>query len=163
MEVRYTAIKPAVSGSCNVYTGPSKPFTISATRIPIPYTTRDELLAVKSSSYGLTTNDVDARIAAAVAVPAFAVWTNQAGSVTISNTNEAPVKLYGTGAVSVAFSGMRPPRPLYLVMRGPSSVSWPANTHFVGGGTWQTNMSNHFVVWSYGTNLFVNPVTASED
>jgi len=97
------------------------------------------------------------------AAASFAVWTNQTGSVTITNTNEVPIKLYGTGAVSVAFSGLRSPRPLYLVMRGPSAVTFPANTHFVGGGNWQTNMSNHFVVWSYGTNLFVNAVTASED
>lgn len=123
---------------------------------PLGRWTGDGSLLTGKPSYSDVTN-------AAVAVPAFSVWTNQTGSVTISNTNEAPVKLYGTGAVSVAFSGLRPPRPLYLVMRGPSSVSWPANTHFVGGGTWQTNMSNHFVVWSYGTNLFVNPVTASED
>lgn len=88
--------------------------------------------------------------------------TNLAASVTVTNSYERPVYLYATGTVSVAFSGLRTPMPLYLVLRGPDSLTFPG-AYYIGGGTWQTNMNNHFVVWKYGTNLFVNPVTATED
>ena len=88
--------------------------------------------------------------------------TNLAASVTVTNVNERPIFLYATGTVSVAFSGLRTPMPLYLVLRGPDSLTFPG-AYYIGGGTWQTNMNNHFVVWKYGTNLFVNPVTATED
>lgn len=98
----------------------------------------------------------------ALAAPEWIGITNLAAAVTITNSYERPVYLYATGTVSVAFSGLRTPMPLYLVLRGPDSLTFPG-AYYIGGGTWQTNMSNHFVVWTYGTNLFVNPVTASED
>ena len=99
---------------------------------------------------------------AALAAPEWIGVTNLSASVTVTNVNERPIYLYATGTVSVAFSGLRTPMPLYLVLRGPDSLTFPG-AYYIGGGTWQTNMSNHFVVWTYGTNLFVNPVTASED
>lgn len=101
--------------------------------------------------------------ASATNAPAWIGVTNYAAACTVTNALERPQFLYATGDVSVAFAGLRPPQPFYFVLRGPSSVAFPAGTHFVGGGSWQTNMSNHFVVWQYGTNLFVNPVTTSED
>lgn len=88
--------------------------------------------------------------------------TNLASSITVSNSFERPVYLYATGEVSVAFAGLRTPNPLYLVLRGPDSVSFPG-AYIVGGGTWQTNQSNHFLVWTYGTNTFLNAITTSED
>jgi hypothetical protein len=100
--------------------------------------------------------------AAVNAAPAWIGITNLAAAVTITNSFERPVYLYSTGTVAVAFSGLRTPMPLYLVLRGPDSLTFPG-AYYVGGGSWQTNMSNHFVVWQYGTNLYVNPVTASED
>jgi hypothetical protein len=100
--------------------------------------------------------------AAVNAAPEWIGITNLAAAVTITNSYERPVYLYSTGTVAVAFAGLRTPMPLYLVLRGPSSLTFPG-AYYVGGGTWQTNMSNHFVVWKYGTNLFVNPVTATED
>lgn len=95
--------------------------------------------------------------------PEWIVYSNVTESVTLTNRSERPLYLYATGNVSVAFSGLRDPSPVYFVARGPSSLTFPAGTHFVGGGYWQTNMSNHFIVWRYGTNLFCNPVTTSED
>jgi hypothetical protein len=96
----------------------------------------------------------------APAAPTWQGLTNYTSSVTVTNLYERPVYLYATGTVSVAFSGLRSPAPLYLVLRGPSAVTFPG-AHVVGGGSWQTNAANHFIVWSYGTNLFLNPVTAS--
>jgi hypothetical protein len=83
--------------------------------------------------------------------------------VIVTNDLERPQYLYATGAVSVAFAGLREPLPMYLIIKGPSSVTFPAGTHFIGGASWQTNQANHFIVWQYGTNLFCNPVTTSEN
>lgn len=98
-----------------------------------------------------------------LAAPAWIAATNAATAITLTNDLERPQYLYATGAVSLAFSGLRSPQPFYLIVSGPDSVSFPAETHFVGGATWQTNQQNHFLVWQYGTNLFVNPVTTSEE
>ena len=106
--------------------------------------------------------DIRQAIDGLTAAPEWIGITNLAASVTVTNVNERPIFLYATGTVSVTFSGLRTPMPLYLVLRGPDSLTFPG-AYYIGGGTWQTNMSNHFVVWKYGTNLFVNPVTASED
>ena len=95
--------------------------------------------------------------------PVWLAQTNYAASITLTNDLERPLYLYATGAVSVAFSGLRAPSPVYLIVKGPDSLTFPAGTHFVGGAAYQTNMANHFVVWQYGTNLFCNPVTTSED
>lgn len=97
------------------------------------------------------------------AAPEWISTTNYAAAITLTNLLERPQYLYATGAVSVAITGLRSPLPLYLVVRGPTSVAFPGNAHYVGGSAWQTNMSNHILVWSYGTNLYVNPITTSED
>jgi len=94
--------------------------------------------------------------------PAWQTYTNLSGSVTITNVNERPVYAHATGAVSVAVQGLRPPMPVYLVVRSEKSVTFPTNTYFVGGATFQTNRANHFVVWSYGAELYVNPLTTTE-
>ncbi len=94
--------------------------------------------------------------------PAWIAQTNTALSITLTNDLERPQFLFATGAVSLAFSGLRPPQPIYLIVKGPSSVTFPAGTHFVGGASWQTNAANHFIVWQFGTNVFVNPTTTSE-
>jgi hypothetical protein len=101
----------------------------------------------------------DALVAAA---PEWMGITNLAASVTLTNDAERPVYLYSTGTVSLAFSGLRAPMPLYLIVRGPDSLTVPG-AYYVGGGSFQTNMANHYIVWQWGTNLLVNPVTATED
>ncbi len=95
-------------------------------------------------------------------VEPWGVWTNVTGSVTLTNHNEAPIFLHGTGAVAVSWSGLRSPRPVYLVARGMESLSF-LGAYGVSGATYQTNASNHFVFWSYGTNVLFNAVTATED
>ena len=67
LEIAFTGRKSADGYGLVLYTGPSKPMTVASYKAPITYATRDELLAVKSSSSGLTTNDVDARVALGVA------------------------------------------------------------------------------------------------
>lgn len=94
--------------------------------------------------------------------PAWIAQTNATLSITLTNNLERPQFLFATGAVSLAFSGLRPPQPIYLIVKGPSSVTFPAGAHFVGGASWQTNAANHFIVWQWNTNLFINPTTTSE-
>jgi hypothetical protein len=100
--------------------------------------------------------------ATATNAPAWLVFTNVVAACTVTNYAERPVRIHGTGAVSVAFSGLREPLPLYLVIRGPSSV-YLAGAYQVGGGSYQTNRANHLIVWKYGTNTLVSPVTTTED
>jgi hypothetical protein len=88
--------------------------------------------------------------------------SNLTGSVTITNAYEAPVSLVGTGAVSIAFESLRAPYPVYVTAQGFSSLVFPANTYLVGGGSWQTNRINHFIVWLYSTNLYVTPLITTE-
>jgi hypothetical protein len=95
--------------------------------------------------------------------PAWLASTNYTATVTLTNDLERPLYLYATGAVSLAFSGLRPPQPVYLIVKGPSTLTFQSGTHFVGGASWQTNQANHFIVWQTGTNIFVNPITTSED
>ncbi|MFZ4394148.1 MAG: hypothetical protein ACOYOU_00820 [Kiritimatiellia bacterium] len=95
--------------------------------------------------------------------PTWIAWTNSTLSVTVTNDLERPQYLYATGAVSVAFAGLRQPLPMYLIIKGASTVTFPAGTHFIGGASWQTNQANHFLVWMYGTNTFINPITTSEN
>lgn len=85
------------------------------------------------------------------------------GSVTLTNRAERPIRATGTGAVSLAFAGFKNARPVYLQLGGFDAVAWPSGTYALGGwGEWQTNQLNHFLVWSAGTNLFVNALTTSE-
>lgn len=95
--------------------------------------------------------------------PLWLAQTNTELTITLTNDMERPQYLYATGAVSLAFSGLRPPQPFYLIVHGPDSLSFPVGTHFIGGATWQTNQANHFIVWQFGTNLFCNPITTSEN
>lgn len=101
----------------------------------------------------------------AAAAPAWQMLTNTpyAATVTLTNLAERPISLVSTGAVTLAIEGLRAPLPLYLVVSGPTSLDFPAGAHYVGGASWQTNQANHFVVWTYGTNLFINPITTSEE
>jgi hypothetical protein len=96
------------------------------------------------------------------AAPVWNNLTNMSGAVTLTNALEAPIYLHATGSVSIAFAGLRPPLPVYLVVRSPASVSFPTNTYFVGGGSFQTNRANHFIVWDYASELYVTPVTTTE-
>lgn len=108
-------------------------------------------------------NGVTNALSIASDAPAWIAATNTDLTITITNDMERPQYLYATGAVSLAFSGLRPPQPVYLVISGPDSVAFPAGTHFIGGATWQTNQQNHFLVWQYSTNLYVNPITTSTE
>ncbi len=94
-------------------------------------------------------------------VPSALVWSNATGAVTVTNVNERMATVTGSGAVSVAFEGLREGMPVYTVLGGYTSVAFPAGAHIVGGGAWQTNRMNHFNVWRYGTNLIVNPLTTT--
>lgn len=87
------------------------------------------------------------------------------GELVVTNLFERPVSVSGTGTLSVAFSCLRGPAlPVTLLLYGYDSVAWPTNTYFVGGGSWQTNRVNHFLVWESftGTELFALPLTTSE-
>jgi hypothetical protein len=123
------------------------------------YIGEETLAATLNASNAVDRAYADAAVNAA---PAWIGITNLAAAVTVTNNYERPIYLYATGTVAVSFSGLRTPMPIYLVVRGPSSLTIPG-AYYVGGGTFQTNMSNHFVVWKYGTNLMVNAVTATED
>jgi hypothetical protein len=83
--------------------------------------------------------------------------SNLTGSVTITNVYETPIALVGTGALTTTWTALRSPLPLYVTAQGFDSLTFPASTYFVGGGSWQTNRINHFIIWLYGTNLYVNP------
>lgn len=92
--------------------------------------------------------------------PEWIALTNLSASIILTNQYERPILLYSTGTVSVAFAGLRPPQALYCVIRGPDALTFPG-AHLVGGGSWQTNAANHFLIWQYGTNLMVHPVTTT--
>jgi len=95
-------------------------------------------------------------------VEGWLTYSGLTGSVTLTNQFEAPIAISGTGAVSVAFSGLRVPYPVYFTAQGFSSLTVPVGSYVVGGGSWQTNRVNHFIVWQYGTTLYLNPVITSE-
>jgi hypothetical protein len=92
----------------------------------------------------------------------FTAYTDLTGSITLTNNLEAPISISGTGSISVAFSGLVAPYPLYFTASGFSSLTFPAGSYLVGGGMWQTNRVNHFIVWQYSTNLYVNPLMSTE-
>lgn len=86
------------------------------------------------------------------------------GSFALTNFADRPIQCTGTGSVTLTFSGLKSPTPVYLMLGGFSSVSWPSNTYAVGGwGAWQTNRMNHFAVWTVGNEIFVNAITTSEE
>ena len=105
---------------------------------------------------------LDSALVIATNRPAFQVFTGLTGNITLTNNLEAPISISGTGSISVAFSGLVSPYPVYLTAQGFSSLTFPAGSYLVGGGMWQTNRVNHFVVWQYSTNLYVNPVVTTE-
>jgi hypothetical protein len=92
----------------------------------------------------------------------FATYTDLTGSITLTNNLEAPISISGTGSISVAFSGLVAPYPVYFTAQGFSSITFPAGSYLVGGGMWQTNRVNHFIVWQHSTNLFINPLLSTE-
>lgn len=96
-------------------------------------------------------------------IPATAVYTNVTGSTTITNGNAQRVRLFGTGVVSLAFSGLNQLDSLRLVINGPSSVTWPTNAYAVGGYGYQTNRSNHYIVEPAGSELLIYPLTTTAD
>jgi len=88
-------------------------------------------------------------------------FTGLTGSVTITNRAERPIVARGTGTVSLASTGPKQMRPVYLTLEGFSSVSVPGGYAVGGWGEWQTNQVNHFLVWTVSTNLFLNAITTS--
>jgi hypothetical protein len=92
----------------------------------------------------------------------FTTYTDLTGSITLTNNLEAPISIAGTGSISVAFSGLVVPYPVYFTAQGFSSITFPAGSYLVGGGMWQTNRVNHFIVWKHSTNLFINPLLSTE-
>jgi len=119
------------------------------------------IAATDATGRGLWREGANMRLTDAAPMPSALVWSNATGAVTVTNVNERMVTLTGPGAVDVAFAELREPLPVYVLLGGFSSVSFPAGTQIVGGGSWQTNRLNHFAVWRVGTNLFVNPITTS--
>jgi hypothetical protein len=119
------------------------------------YQTSDQVAAAVNAATG----------ALASAMTASYVWqayTNRTGSVTLTNDLERPVRLSGTGVVSVTFSGLREAAPLLLAAGGFDALTF-SGCYVVGSGTWQTNMTSLFTVMAYGTNTLVSPITAVED
>lgn len=123
-------------------------------------------MTVTNSGINALTTEGLIDISGLLASPTPPVWiaqTNMLASITLTNIMERPQYLATTGAVALAFAGLRDPLPVYVIISGPDSVTFPAGTHFIGGASWQTNRANHFLVWQTGTNLFVNPITTSEE
>ena len=113
LEIAFTGRKSADGYGLVLYTGPSKPMTVASYKAPITYATRDELLAVKSSSSGLTTNDVDARVA---------LGTN--GLVTASQATNI---VQGTSIPAANLTG-----PLPAGVLAASLTNWPVYAPFTG-------------------------------
>jgi len=93
--------------------------------------------------------------------PEWLVYTNISAAVTVTNDLERPVRIYGDGSATgtVSFAALREPLPVYVEASGFPGIVW-SNAYTVGGGFWQTNAVNVFLIWQSGTNTFVNPVTA---
>lgn len=102
-----------------------------------------------------------AAAATASAAPAWQIYSNITAAVTVTNYVERPVRIYGDGSATgtVSFASLREPLPVYVEASGFPGIVW-SNAYTVGGGFWQTNMVNVFLVWQSATNTFVNPVTA---
>lgn len=90
--------------------------------------------------------------------------TGLSGTVAFANDAGRPQAWTGTGALTVSgFTGLNPPVQVYWTLAGFDSVTLPAGVHVVGGGSWQTNMVNHFTLWQTGTNVLMSYITATED
>jgi hypothetical protein len=146
-----------------------------------PYPTTNEVVAAIANSGHLpasATNgwEVGSHVGLATAGAVAAVqaevgsgtnWltrTGLSGTVAFANDAGRPQAWSGTGALTVSgFSGLQPPSQVYWTMSGFDSVTLPANVYAVGGGSWQTNMVNHFTLWQTGTNVLMSFITATED
>jgi hypothetical protein len=139
----------------------------ASTALALGVTATDTVTLV-SSALGTHTNDAGIHVTSGdkaawygvTNAPAWISVTNAAGDVTVTNDLERPVTLYATNNVSLSFSGLRPPLPLWLeaFAEGTNAVAF-ADAYAVGGFSWQTNRVNLFAVWASGTNVFVTPVT----
>jgi len=88
--------------------------------------------------------------------------TGLTGTNAFSNLSNRPQAWSGTGALTVSgFTGLTPPTPVYWTLQGFDSITLPSSVHFVGGGSWQTNMVNHFSVWLVGDEVMMSVLTAT--
>lgn len=126
-----------------------------------------DLVATMGDVAQAVAGKVDAQNGTATNLNVVSEWQTLAdvtGSVTLTNLAERPIQCAGTGAVTLAFSGLRSPQPVYLTLAGFDSVAWPTNAYAVGGwGAWQTNRVNHFAVWQVADEIYVNQITTSEE
>ena len=89
--------------------------------------------------------------------------TGLSGTVAFANDGGRPQAWSGTGALTVSgFTGLTPPSQVYWTLYGFDSVTLPAGVYVVGGGSWQSNMVNHFTLWQTGTNVLMSFITATE-
>jgi len=89
--------------------------------------------------------------------------TGLSGTVAFENDGGRPQAWSGTGALTVSgFTGLTPPSQVYWTLYGFDSVTLPAGVYVVGGGSWQSNMVNHFTLWQTGTNVLMSFITATE-
>ncbi len=139
------------------------PSWITAATNPIPAQTAAAITAATNpipsqtaAAISAATNPIPSLVPQYVYQPWITI-SNLTGSVTITNVYETPIALVGTGALDTTWTALRSPQPLYVTAQGFDSLTFPASTYFVGGGSWQTNRINHFIIWAYGTNLYVNP------
>lgn len=85
-----------------------------------------------------------------------------AGAATVDLGGSRPTLVTLTSNATLGVTGLYPYYPAYLMVQGDYSWGFSNATYWVGGAWYQTNRANHYVVWTVGTNLYVNPVTTSE-
>jgi hypothetical protein len=141
---------------------PSGNLTVAKTNTAAAFVTTGTVSAAgaiyQAGELVATTGHVAQAIAA---IPEWLVYTNISAAVTVTNDLERPVRIYGDGSATgtVSFAALREPLPVYVEASGFPGIVW-SNAYTVGGGFWQTNAVNVFLIWQSGTNTFVNPVTA---
>jgi len=84
------------------------------------------------------------------------------GDTTVNMSGSRPTLVTLTSNATLGVTGLYPYYPAYLMVQGDYSWGFSNATYWVGGAWYQTNRANHYVVWTVGTNLYVNPVTTSE-
>lgn len=111
--------------------------------------------------YAQHSETTNAAIAVAHSDPQWIDYSGRTGLFTITNSFEQPVRVSGTGAAVVAFSGLRDPLPLFCEFSGFSSLH-VTNAYQVGGGAYQTNMINKVLVWGSDAHVYVTPITTED-
>lgn len=132
------------------------------------FTLTNITVSTLSTASDLSTHNSDATAHAALFSP-LTTLTNKAlqrvaaaGVTTVDLGGSRPTLVTLTSNATLGVTGLYPYYPAYLMVQGDYSWGFSNATYWVGGAWYQTNRANHYVVWTVGTNLYVNPVTTSE-